>query len=345
MSEPSPSEPSPPRHGFPFDPSHGHDLARLLSVEPPPAPEDFDGFWRARHDAARQVRVAPALGPFERRERAVEVYDIAYTSTGGRRIGGWLSVPADGHVTSGCVATHGYGGRRAPEPRLAPPGAATIWPCLYGLPSRSRHRGVPHRSKRHVLHGIVSRETYVHGDCAADVWCAATALLQLVPEAASRLCYLGESFGGGIGPLALPWDERFHAAALSVPSFGNHPLRLTLPCTGSGEAVRTRHARDPGVTEVLRYYDAAIAATRVRIPVHVGAALFDPAVPPPGQFAVYNGLAGPKELFVLTAGHFNHPTRATEAAALTAAQHRFLKFASGGTAAGEIAGGGGPGNG
>src|SRR5688500_12764445 len=120
------SEPSPPRHGFPFDPSHGHDLALLLSVEPPPAPQDFDASCRARQDAARQVRVTPALVPFERRGRAVEVYAIAYTSTGGRRIGGWLSVPADGHATSGCVATHGYGGRRAPEPRLAPPGAATI---------------------------------------------------------------------------------------------------------------------------------------------------------------------------------------------------------------------------
>ena len=36
------------------------------------------------------------------------------------------------------------------------------------------------------------------------------------------------------------------------------------------------------------------------------AARFDPAVPPPGQFAVYNALAGPKELFVLRAGHFDH---------------------------------------
>ncbi|MEZ5576382.1 MAG: hypothetical protein R3F44_12440 [Candidatus Competibacteraceae bacterium] len=40
--------------------------------------------------------------------------------------------------------------------------------------------------------------------------------------------------------------------------------------------------------------------------MHVAAARFDPAVPPPGQFAVYNALAGPKELFVLRAGHFDH---------------------------------------
>ena len=55
--------------------------------------------------------------------------------------------------------------------------------------------------------------------------------------AARRLDYMGISFGGGIGALALPWDERFHRAHLNVPSFGHHPLRLTLPepdTTGSG---------------------------------------------------------------------------------------------------------------
>jgi len=49
-----------------------------------------------------------------------------------------------------------------------------------------------------------------------------------------------------------------------------------------------------------------------RVPVHVAAALFDPAVPPPGQFAVYNALGGPKELFVLTAGHFDYPAAEEE---------------------------------
>lgn len=122
-----------------------------------------------------------------------------------------------------------------------------------------------------------------------------------MPEAAGRLTYLGTSFGGGIGALALPWDDRFHAAGLTVPTFGNHPLRVTLPCTGSGESVRTRLAEDPSVLDVLAYFDAATAARHIKIPVHVGAALFDPSVPPPGQFAVYNGLAGPRELLVLRA--------------------------------------------
>ncbi|GHJ97986.1 deacetylase [Streptomyces sp. NE5-10] len=311
-------------HDFPFDPTHGYDLRRLLAVEAPVGPDDFAGFWRERHARALRVDTAPRFeGPWVTVD-GTRVADVSYTSADGVRIGGWLTVPADGRVAQGCVAAHGYGGRMAPAPWQSPPETATIWPCLRGLGTRSLLPGVPSKSAGHVLHGIGARESYLIGGCVADVWCAATALRQLVPEAAGRLTYLGTSFGGGIGALALPWDDRFRAAGLTVPTFGNHPLRATLPCTGSGESVRARLAEDPSVLDVLAYFDAATAARHLRIPVHVGAALFDPHVPPPGQFAVYNALAGPRELTVLRAGHFDHPGEPAETAALEEAQRRFL---------------------
>jgi cephalosporin-C deacetylase len=46
--------------------------------------------------------------------------------------------------------------------------------------------------------------------------------------------------------------------------------------------------------------------------MHVAAALFDPVVVPPGQFAIFNALPGPKELFVLKAGHFEYPESTVE---------------------------------
>lgn len=57
--------------------------------------------------------------------------------------------------------------------------------------------GIPTLSDQHVLHGIASGETYVVGECVADLWCAATSLLELVPEpgeSGAGLGYLGESF-------------------------------------------------------------------------------------------------------------------------------------------------------
>jgi cephalosporin-C deacetylase len=74
----------------------------------------------------------------------------------------------------------------------------------------------------------------------------------------------------------------------------------------------------------LAYYDAASAAQWVRIPMHIGAALFDPVVAPPGQFAIFNALAGPKELFVLDAGHYDYPGKREQEQCLWAAVAAFF---------------------
>ncbi|MFJ5290100.1 acetylxylan esterase [Streptomyces sp. NPDC088348] len=329
-------------HEFPFDPAYGHTLDDLLHVGAPAAPEDFDAFWRAGYASALRVDPAPETGPLEEERDGVRIFAVSYTSVGGVRIGGRLVLPAEGPVEHGFVIGHGYGGRDAagPDVPLPLPHSAALLPCVRGMGDRSLLPGIPGTADAHVLHGIGSRESYVIGACVADLWCAASALLALVPELdrrggpgpgsgpvpgpGPRLGYLGESFGGGLGALALPWDARFAAGQLTVPTFGNHPLRLTLPCAGSGESVRAYHRAHPGVTDVLRYFDAATAATRVRVPVLVAAALFDPAVPPPGQFAVFNGLAGEGELRVLSAGHFEHPGTESEVRELALARREFF---------------------
>lgn len=315
-------------HRFGFDPTYGYDRAGLEQVGPPPGePADFAAFWRQQYAAARTVDVAPRLGRRPRRSRrhGVHVYTVEFTSTDTVRIGGWLTLPADGRVERGIVLGHGYGGRCEPDTEQPVPRAAVIQPVARGLRTASLLPGVPAEAHGHVLHGIASRETYIHGGCAADVWCAATALTTLVPDSAARLDYVGASFGGGIGALALPWDERFASGHLEVPSFGNHPLRVTLECAGSGAAVRERYLAHPDVLDVLAYFDAATAASHLRIPVQVAAALFDPVVPPPGQFAVHNALAGPRRLHVMPAGHYDHPGSGAAAVAERAARAAFLR--------------------
>lgn len=320
-------------HDFPFDPSYGCTLDDLLAIPAPPAPADFADFWRARHEVARTVATEPEIGPLEDERDGVRIHGVTFTSVGGARLGGWLALPSDGPARHGFVVGHGYGGRQEPGPvvPLPLPGAAAILPCVRGMGVRGLRAGVPDVADGHVLHGIESRDTYVIGDCVADLWCAASALQELVPElgpgggaGARGLGYLGESFGGGLGALALPWDDRFGAAQLTVPTFGNHPLRLTLPCGGSGESVRGYHRGHPEVVEVLRYFDAATAAGFVELPTLVAAALFDPAVPPPGQFAVHNALAGERGLLVLKAGHFEHVGLAQDVAGLVAARREFF---------------------
>jgi cephalosporin-C deacetylase len=109
-----------------------------------------------------------------------------------------------------------------------------------------------------------------------------------------------------------------------VPSFGNHDLRLSMRCEGSGEAVRRHAAAHPEAREVLRFFDAATAATRLTIPTLVAPALADAVVPPPGQFAVHNALPGPAELVVLGSGHAEGPAAEADHDRYVAAARAFL---------------------
>ncbi|HAS50508.1 MAG TPA: hypothetical protein DCS21_01645 [Gammaproteobacteria bacterium] len=314
-------------HAYPFNPTYGYGLDDLLAVAAPEPPADFAPFWRNLQAQARAISVEPALREVSSPHPHTQVFEVAFTSLDGLRMGGWLTRPRDEPVERGGVVSHGYGGREGPDFHLPFRRAALIFPCARGL-SRSARADLPANPDAHVLHGIERREAYIHGGCAADtVWCAASALLELFPMAASSLAYLGISFGGGIGALALPWDERFHRAHLNVPSFGHHPLRLTLPCVGSGEAVRRYQQQTGRALTTLRYFDAAVAAQSLRIPMHIAAARFDPAVPPPGQFAIYNALAGHRELFVLQTGHFDHGGLVAEEARLQDALAYFFNCA------------------
>lgn len=287
---------------YQIDPTYGYDLEQLLKIPAPAGPPDFAAFWQRTYEEVRRVPLRIESRPVASLDDKTDVFEIEFDSLDSVRIGGWITVPADGNFTRGVVVGHGYGGRTEPSLQLPGPPAVAIFPCARGF-HRSAHATIPNEAAGHVLHGIEWRETYVHRGCAADLWSAASALLELFPSVASTLHYQGGSFGGGIGALALPWDNRFQRAFVDVPSFGNHPLRVTLPCTGSGESVRRYYGHHPAVLDVLAYFDAAVAARHIAIPIFVAAALSDPAVPPPGQFAVYNALPGPKELFVRRTGH------------------------------------------
>ena len=300
---------------------HHPSLAELLRIQPPVAPADFDDFWQATY---REVSAQPLeLTQTELKSPSPDhrLFEIYFRTLAGLRIGAWLVYPRSRPTHLGAVLGHGYGARTAPEfPRRS---AACLFLNAPGF-SLSAAPGLPDAVPQHVLHGIDQRATYILRPCVASLWSGARALAQLVPAVARQIVYYGGSFGGGLGALALPWEPLYQRAFLEVPTFGHHPLRLSIPGTGSGEYVRTYAATHPEVREVLAYFDAATAAQRIKIPVFVAPALVDTVVPAPGQFAVANAVPEPKELFVLTAGHAEYPTAAAERRQLDERLERFL---------------------
>ncbi|WP_131194602.1 acetylxylan esterase [Lichenihabitans psoromatis] len=298
----------PTDHSYPFDPTYGLDLDALRAFAPPERAPHFDEFWRARHAATLGIHPEPRLSESASQHPAWHVQDIVYTSTDQFEIGGWLLLPRDGLVTRGLVVGHGYGGRDEPDFDLPVAETAVLFPCFRGL-SRSRRPPISSDPARHVLTGIDKPETSILGGCVDDVWLAVSVLTKLYPGLEGRIGYSGLSLGGGIGALAIAADRRIDRGHLVVPTFGNMPLWLTLPTLGSAGAVQHYRTTHPDVLQTLRLFDAATAATRIAIPMLVAVARFDPAVAPPCQFSVANGLATSNhhETVILDAGHVAYP--------------------------------------
>lgn len=288
-----------------FDPAYGYTLEQLLHIVPPPQPKDFETFWKGRYVHAMKLNPHQSLKSSSVLHPDYECYDLSYRSTDNFEIGGWVLIPKHCSVLRGVVVGHGYGGREEPDFDLPISGAALLFPCFRGL-SRSRCPPISENPSYHVLHNIDKRDDYILGGCVEDLWLAVSALLKLFPSVVGHVAYLGISFGGGIGALALPWETRIQRAHFNVPSFGNHPLRLQLPTWGSAAAVQDYQQRHGNILETLTYYDAAAAAQSIQIPVHVAVALADPVVAPPGQFSIYNALPSEKKLFVLEMGHSDY---------------------------------------
>lgn len=314
------------KHDLPFDPTYGYDLKGLLEVGSPDPPGDFSIFWQQTHAAIRKLGVRLECKPCHLDNPFVHVEEFRLVSLGGVRIGGWLTRPKDRQPERGLMVSHGYGGREGPDLPTEEPAVPTItmYPVCRGLPRLSIMPGVRCDAGQHVLVGMEDRETYIHRGCVADLWAATQALVSISPQVANGLDFFGVSFGGGIGAIALAFEPRFRRAVLAMPSFGNHPLRVTLTCVGSGQSVRETWMADSRVLEVLQYFDSATAARQVTTPTLVACARFDPAVPPPGQFAVYNALNCEKELFIAEAGHFEFEGLAEQDAAFAAAMDNWF---------------------
>jgi cephalosporin-C deacetylase len=327
-------------HSYPFDPTCGYDLAQLLNVQAPPEPKGFAAFWQQTFEQTCRTPLALLREPMPAVRPGFRVTLLRYTGFGGFRLGAWLVEPTAATQSTSSTSSkplryivngHGYYNRPFDDIHYDSD-AITLFMAFRGL-GLSRGGCVSDQTMLHVLSGIDSRDTYIHRGCCCDVWTAAGVMLHLFPQARNRLEYHGQSFGGGIGMMALPWDARYVFADIDIPSFGNHPLRVTLPSVGSGEAVRRKYQRHPEILDVLAFYDAAVHARRLNIPTHIACAGFDPAVVPPGQFCIHNTMTCPKQLFIRTAAHFAFENAAAEESARAESARIFFESVRGKTTA------------
>lgn len=299
-------------HEHPFDPTYGYDLDELLRVQGSAQPHGFENFWDQSYKSAIAQKLDYEKIQTPQNDDRFTLYKVIYTGMGGMKVGAWMAIPK-GQITRGRVQGHGYGGRESLECQDLQDGLAIIAPVARGFHISANDSLPLNDGHKHVLVGIDHIETYIHRQVVQDMWIAHSILLKELPQLQGQSDYEGGSFGGGMGAICVAWDKRIQSAHLHVPSHGNYPLRLTIPCVGSQNAVTEYYHSHPSVLKTLAFHDAAIHARYITVPTSFSCALFDPAVPPPGQFSVYNEVNHQlRKLYVITAGHHAYPEEPQE---------------------------------
>ncbi|GDY27873.1 deacetylase [Agarivorans sp. Toyoura001] len=300
------------KHNFEFEPDYGYKLVQLKALHPNDKPRGFKGFWQGKYQQALQIKSHVSIENSHKTVNNWRIFKCFYNSTKHLRCGAWLLLPSSGVVDSAIISAHGYGGIEQVDCAITLNNTAVLMPCSRGI-GLSPKPPISDNPMWHVLHNIQDKQRYVIGGCVQDLWCGVSALLDLFPQVNRKLGLIGSSFGGGLGIFASAFDSRIQRAHFHVPTFGNVPLRLKLPTLGSGAALASFYQQQPKLAlSTLRYFDSATAATYLRCPSHWALALFDPHVAPPGQFTAYNQAPQPKQLFVLSAGHFDYPEKQTQ---------------------------------
>jgi len=302
-------------YGVAFDPC----AIRLGSGGPLP---DFDAYWSG--EIARLDREVPLDVRVERFEPActasAEVSRVSFATFNGKRVHGFLSVPADRSRApfSVRVTVPWAGpGAHAPEARADDDRVITLVMNVHdfepGPDAAAQRRKYDEQNRRyaaevagivlrsayenHRYAGYTDRTAYFYHDPLLGIRRAVLWVLERPEAARARGGYFGRSQGGGIGMMLAALTPVFTRALFCQPAMTD--LLAGRAGRRSGWPSPVERAR-PGDREAVAftasYYDAGHFASRVICESRVLIGFADDTCPPPCVYAAYNQLRGPKTI-------------------------------------------------
>jgi cephalosporin-C deacetylase len=266
-------------------------------------PPDFDDFWAAIMAEANAIQLNPTMELVPMRSTAeVDVYDIGYDSLDGLRIAGWYCRPKDSYLPPpypALLIVPGY----ISEPTL-PKSWARMGYAALGVAPRGKLRSNRHYNPGYpglLVNNIVDRHTYSYRGFYVDA-CRAVDFVLTRPEVdRARIGVHGSSQGGAltITTAALRRDVITCGAAGAPYLCGfmdAASLTHSWPYQEINDYLRLYPERRAQVRETLNYFDGINFAPQITAPMMVYIGLNDDVCPPETGYAVYNAIAGPKEL-------------------------------------------------
>jgi cephalosporin-C deacetylase len=288
----------------------------LVSPEKiPPAlsrPADFDSFWEAKLTELAKVPVNAQVDSVDIGNAKVDYFKINMDNIRGTRIRGQLARPKAGGKLPAMLIVQ-WAGVYPLQKSWVEGRASEGWLVLnisaHDLPIDEPESYYRDQSagplKDYTALGNDDRETSYFLRMYLSCYRAAQYLTERSDWDGHTLVVTGGSQGGLQSIVTAALHPRITAVLACVPA----GCDLSGPKAGRlpGWPMwywQTKDKDEAKVRETGRYFDVVNFASRVKCPVLIGAGLIDTTCPPPGVFAAFNQLQGPKEIVVLpVAGH------------------------------------------
>jgi cephalosporin-C deacetylase len=276
-------------------------------------PADFDAFWKATLEEARQYPLNPRFERVDYGLTTVETYDVTFSGYGGQPIKGWYLRPAGEKKQLPCVVEFiGYGGgRNFPISWLTWPSAGLAFLVMdtRGQGSNWSHGDTPDLpdganpfTPGFMTQGVLDPKHYYYRRLFTDGVRAVETVRSRDDVDASRIAVTGGSQGGGI---TIAVSALVPDVAVSMPEvpFLCHFRRAvgltdTNPYAEIVKYISVHRDKEEQVFNTLDYFDGVNFAARIKARSLYSTAMMDIICPPSTVFAAYNHLDAPKDIKV-----------------------------------------------
>lgn len=266
-------------------------------------PADFDGFWAATLDEAREVPLAAEFVPVDYGLAMVDVFDVTYAGYGGHPVRGWYIRPKHpGAAADSCVVKYiGYnGGRGFPHEHLlwAASGRSVLVMDTRGQGSGWTRGDTPDPVGSDPSHagfmtrGIGDPANYFYRRVFTDAVRAVDAARSRAEIDPNRMAVVGGSQGGGIALAVAGLVPDLKAVMPDVPFLCDFPRAVGLTTRDPyGEIARYLSIHRDKVETVYRtlsYFDGVAFAARATAPALFSVGLMDDVCPPSTVYGAFN---------------------------------------------------------
>lgn len=273
-------------------------------------PLDFDQFWQAKKAQVDQLGLDYQIQDAHIPSTIAKGYWLTFQGVGGGSVLCQLVVPTHIDTYGLMLQFHGYHGSSGDwhsKIGLAADGFATLALNVRGQGGDS-YDNVASRGNNlrgHIIRGVEGGPASLfYTRIFQDVYQMTRIGLSLTGVDPNRVYAQGASQGGALALVATALSQQVKQAFVMYPFLSDYRRAyMEEPATSAYEELMyylrrhdPNHSHQDDFFKTLDYIDMVNFAPWIQVPVLWGIGLRDRACPPVTQFAVYNHLAGPKEM-------------------------------------------------